>query len=137
MLLLPTAAFRTCSNRELHMLIEPAQAPAMLMGVFEWVSWDIVSFLAGLCADPKTTLATNALLSQIISLAYCVSSGLSTGVQTLVGNALGAGHTQRAIEVCRVGFGSGVVCMALQCVLLYFTRNQWAALFKVPDVPFQ
>lgn len=106
----------------------------MLMGVFEWVSWDIVSFLAGLCADPKTTLATNALLSQIISLAYCISSGLSTGVQTLVGNALGAGRTQRAIEVCRVGFGGGVLCMALQCVLLYFTRNQWAALFKVPSV---
>jgi len=46
--------------------------PAMLMGIFEWWSWDIVNFLAGLCPHPKSTLATNALLGSIISLPYCL-----------------------------------------------------------------
>ena len=58
--------------------------PALLMGIFEWWSWDIVNFLAGLCHehgqshDAKTSLATNALLGIIISLAYCIPIGYVT-----------------------------------------------------------
>ena len=106
--------------------------PAMLMGIFEWMSWDIVSFLAGLCHTPhtaQTSLATNALLGQIISLAYCVPLGLQTGVQTLVGNALGAQSPIGAKLVARVGSILGVLVMVIQAVALVVLRKQWALLF--------
>ena len=104
--------------------------PAMLMGIFEWWSWDIVNFLAGLCPDPKTTLATNALLGQIISLAYCLNIGVQQGTQTLVGNAVGAGDAKIARRSSIVGGSIGVIAMLCQCLGLYLFRDGWGRLFQ-------
>ena len=103
--------------------------PAMLMGIFEWWSWDAVNFLAGLCPEPQTALATNALLGNIISLAYCLPVGLQAGVQTLVGNALGANSPRGGLVCARIGGALALVSMCVQCVLLYTFRSVWAHLF--------
>jgi len=104
--------------------------PACAMGVFEWWSWDIVNYLAGLTRDPSQTLATNALLGQIISLAYCLSLGVQQGAQTLVGNAVGAGDVLCAKRATRVGFCLGAAAMLVQCAFLIVFRHSWASLFQ-------
>ena len=109
--------------------------PALLMGIFEWWSWDIVNFLSGLCHDatgqhdPQTSLATNALLGNIISLAYCLPIGLQTGTQTLVGNALGSQSPESAKGVARVGLAMGCLVMVAQAAALVALRGVWAHLF--------
>ena len=109
--------------------------PAMVMVIIEWWSWDIVNVLAGLCPDPKTTLAVNALLGNVISLAYCVPCGLQAGTQTLVGNALGGRAPDTARDAAVVGALLGVAAMALQAALLFAFRGAWASLFdSEPDV---
>ena len=104
--------------------------PALLMGIFEWWSWDIVNFLAGLCPEPKTALASNALLGQIISLAYCAPGGLQAGTQTLVGNALGAQAPRAARRAAHVGLALAAGVMGAQAVALFALRGRWAALFS-------
>jgi MATE family multidrug resistance protein len=107
--------------------------PALLMAICEWWSWDVVNFLAGVCRghghDAQTSLATNALLGTIISLAYCLPFGLQTGVTTLVGNALGAQSPREAKDVALVGFAMGVVAMAAQAGALLAARHTWAHFF--------
>ena len=107
--------------------------PAMLMGIFEWWSWDLVTFLAGLCPDPQTALAANALLGSAIMAAYALPIGLQAGVQTLVGNALSAMPRE-----ARLGAKSSVLaicCMVAQCSLLYTFRRFWASP-SVPSLPW-
>jgi MATE family multidrug resistance protein len=108
--------------------------PAMLMCIFEWWSWDIVNFLAGLCPDPETALATNAVLGNVVSLAYILPCGLQSGTQTLVGNALGARSPAAARVAARVGLWMGVGVMLLQAAALYLLRNAWANVFD-PSQP--
>lgn len=104
--------------------------PAMLMGIFEWWSWDLVTFLAGLCPDPQTALAANALLGSAIMAAYALPIGLQAGVQTLVGNALGAQSPREARLGAKVGGVLAICCMVAQCSLLYTFRRFWASLFR-------
>jgi len=104
--------------------------PALLMCIFEWWSWDIVNFLAGLCPDPHTTLATNALLGNIISLGYAIPSGLLAGTRTWVGNKLGSQRPKSAHHGARVGFVLGVVTTIVQASALFLFRNFWAHLFQ-------
>ena len=63
------------------------------MCICEWWSWDLVTFLAGLCdtatgarADPtKQVLAAQGLLTNVICITYCLAFAINRQA-TVVGN---------------------------------------------------
>ena len=77
----------------------------------------------------RCRLAANALLGQIIILAYAVPSGLQAGTATVVGNALGARSVRGARMASRVGLALGLVVMGVQAAALVASRRAWAGLF--------
>ena len=104
--------------------------PSLVMVIIEWWSWDCVNLLAGLVRDPRTALAANALLGNVISLAYCLPFGLQAGTRTLVGNALGAQKPEEAKRAASVGAVLGVGAMGGQALALYAGRRVWSTLFE-------
>lgn len=62
-------------------------------------------------------------------MADCIPYGVQTGVQTLVGNALGAQQPQSARLTARVGLLMAIVVMAAQAALLIVFRRAWTHLF--------
>lgn len=107
--------------------------PAFLMGVCEWWSWDLVTFLAGECKTatgaqhdkPADVLAAQGLLASVLSVAYCLAMGINQGTTTVVGNALGANDPRRAKRAALVGFLLSIVSMIIGCGVLVLLRDKW------------
>ena len=93
------------------------------MCICEWWSWDLVTFLAGLCdtatgarADPtKQVLAAQGLLTNVICITYCLAFAINRGTSTVVGNALGANDPAKARLTAHVGLALAVVAMVVGC----------------------
>ncbi|KAL1499420.1 hypothetical protein AB1Y20_011625 [Prymnesium parvum] len=114
--------------------------PACLMLLAEALSWDLVSFLAGLCASatggaphaPRTLLAAQGLLQAYVSTCYCVPTGIGRGATTVIGNAVGAGDARRAAAAARLAALLGLCSTAALVALLTLLRAPLVRLFGAP-----
>lgn len=114
--------------------------PACLMLLAETLSWDMVSFFAGLCHsaaggakfEPKAIVAAQGLLQAYIATSYCVPMGICRGVTTVIGNAVGAGDVVRASRASRFALISGGCSTALLVTLLTLLRDPIISAFGPP-----
>uniref|UniRef100_A0A672HLI9 Multidrug and toxin extrusion protein n=1 Tax=Salarias fasciatus TaxID=181472 RepID=A0A672HLI9_SALFA len=74
--------------------------PSLFMVWFEWWIWEIGSFLAGILGAED--LAAQHILVEIGSIGYMFPLGIQAAACVRVGNALGAGNTNRAKITCKV-----------------------------------
>ena len=115
--------------------------PAFLMGVCEWWSWDLVTFLAGECHTatgakpdkPTDVSAAQGLLASILAVSYALAIAVNGGGGTVVGNALGAGDAKRARNGAFAGFWMSVVSMLLGCGMLILLRDKWHFVFRAEE----
>ncbi|XP_034034267.1 multidrug and toxin extrusion protein 1 isoform X2 [Thalassophryne amazonica] len=74
--------------------------PSVFMICFEWWVWDIGGFLAGVLGE--VDLAAQHVLMEAGAIAYMLPLGIHAAACVRVGNALGAGDSDRAIVTCKV-----------------------------------
>lgn len=70
--------------------------PALALNFVEWVAWDVMSFLAGMCSQPTMELDAMTLVQNIYFWFYSVACVWQRGSSSAVGNAVGAGNTRDA-----------------------------------------
>ena len=115
-------------------------APACFMLLAEALSWDLVSFLAGLCdtatgagtEGPPAVLAAQGLLQSTIALCYCIPMGISRAGSTVIGNAVGAKDARRAAHAARLCLGLGIGTSAGLVAALTLFRGEVVALYGAP-----
>ncbi|TRY57289.1 hypothetical protein DNTS_008885 [Danionella cerebrum] len=93
--------------------------PSTLMVCFEWWIYEIGGFLAGMLGE--VDLAAQHVLLEIGSIAYMFPLGVHAAACVRVGNALGAGDTNRALITRFLAVFQGIV-MAL-------TRSELGKIF--------
>ena len=115
-------------------------APACFMLLAEALSWDLVSFLAGLCHtatgavpdSPKAVLAAQGLLQSTIALCYCVPFAILRAGGTVIGNAVGAGDAPRARRAARCCLLLGLASSAALVTAIVLLREPLVRLYGAP-----
>ncbi|XP_059511432.1 multidrug and toxin extrusion protein 1-like isoform X1 [Stegostoma tigrinum] len=90
--------------------------PSMLMICSEWWAYDIGTFLVGLISEVE--LGAQTIVLQFILVLYRIPLGFGMAATVYVGNALGAGNPQQAVNsakvaVCCTGFTSFIIAVVL------------------------
>ncbi|XP_078278363.1 multidrug and toxin extrusion protein 1-like [Rhinoraja longicauda] len=93
--------------------------PSMLMICFEWWSYEIGIFLAGLIDEVE--LGAQCVVYQILTAGYMLPLGYSVAASVHVGNALGARHPEKAknsasVALCCIGFCASLTCATLGAI---------------------
>ncbi|XP_062261536.1 multidrug and toxin extrusion protein 1 [Platichthys flesus] len=86
--------------------------PSVFMVCFEWWIWEIGTIVSGLLGE--TDLAAQHIMMEIGAITFMFPLGIQAATCVRVGNALGAGHTARAVITCKVA----LVLTGLLAVLL-------------------
>uniref|UniRef100_A0A3Q1JBB6 Multidrug and toxin extrusion protein n=1 Tax=Anabas testudineus TaxID=64144 RepID=A0A3Q1JBB6_ANATE len=81
--------------------------PSMLMVCFEWWVYEFGGFLAGMLSEEE--LAAQHVVIMVAFLTYMFPLGVQAATCTRVGNALGAGDTDRAILTSKLSLALAVV----------------------------
>uniref|UniRef100_A0A3B5ACH8 Multidrug and toxin extrusion protein n=1 Tax=Stegastes partitus TaxID=144197 RepID=A0A3B5ACH8_9TELE len=74
--------------------------PSALMICFEWWIWEVGGFLAGVLGEED--LAAQHIIAEVGAISYMFPFGIHAAACVRVGNALGAGDTERAKVTCKV-----------------------------------
>uniref|UniRef100_A0A671WRZ0 Multidrug and toxin extrusion protein n=1 Tax=Sparus aurata TaxID=8175 RepID=A0A671WRZ0_SPAAU len=74
--------------------------PSAVMTCLEWWIWEIGGFLAGILGE--VDLAAQHVMDEVGTIIYMFPLGIHAATCVRVGNALGAGNTNRAIVTCKV-----------------------------------
>ncbi|XP_060941418.1 multidrug and toxin extrusion protein 1 [Limanda limanda] len=90
--------------------------PSVFMICFEWWIWEIGSFLSGVLGE--VDLAAQHIILEIGTITYMFPLGIQTATCVRVGNALGAGHTARAVVTCKVALVLAGLLAVLQGIVL-------------------
>ena len=106
----------------------------------EALSWDIVTFLAGLTDsatgsdryETQAILAAQGVLQSTISLTYCVPQGVCRGASTVIGNAVGAGDVRRAARAAWMSVLCGFCATAVLVSALTIFRAPVVRAFGAP-----
>ncbi|KAL2096118.1 hypothetical protein ACEWY4_008266 [Coilia grayii] len=88
--------------------------PCMVMVSIEWWTFEISAFLAGLLSEVE--LGTQSVVYELSNIAFMFPYGFSIAGSVKVGNALGAGETERAkcsAKLAIVCAASVSVCIAI------------------------
>ncbi|XP_032901611.1 multidrug and toxin extrusion protein 1-like [Amblyraja radiata] len=93
--------------------------PSMLMLCFDWWSYEIGTFLAGLINEVE--LGAQCVVYQILTAVYMIALGYSVAASVHVGNALGARQPEKAknsarVALCCIGFCASVTSATLGAV---------------------
>ncbi|MGC9530599.1 MAG: MATE family efflux transporter [Candidatus Bipolaricaulaceae bacterium] len=89
----------------------------------------VLTGLIGRLPNPEVALAGYGIADRLLGLVFIVADGLSTGLSTMVGQALGAERFARARQVVRQGFGGLLIVLSAQAALLWALRRPLVALF--------
>ncbi|XP_067866728.1 multidrug and toxin extrusion protein 1-like [Heterodontus francisci] len=101
--------------------------PSMLMLCIEWWMFDIGTFLAGLINEVQ--LGAQSIIYQIINTVYMIAMGYGVAASVLVGNALGAGNPEQAVNSAKVAIYC-IGCISLvNAVIIGAIRNVVAYIF--------
>lgn len=114
--------------------------PACLMLLAEALSWDVVTFLAGLTHtatggeryEPTAILAAQGVLQSTITMTYCVPQAICRGASTVIGNAVGAGDEKRATHAARFTLIAGVLTTSLLVGGLTLLRERVVDAYGAP-----
>ncbi|XP_059511335.1 multidrug and toxin extrusion protein 1-like isoform X2 [Stegostoma tigrinum] len=90
--------------------------PSMAMTCIEWWTYQIGTFLVGLINEVQ--LGAHAIVYQTLTIAYMVPLGFGAAAGVVVGNALGAGNPQRAVNYVKVAmYCIGAFCLVNAAIL--------------------
>ncbi|KAI5620173.1 solute carrier family 47 (multidrug and toxin extrusion), member 1 isoform X1 [Silurus asotus] len=101
--------------------------PSTLMLCFEWWVYEIGGFLAGMLGE--VDLAAQHVLLELGSITYMFPLGVHAAACVRVGNALGAGDTQRALITSKVALLISGVLAVLQGIVLGSTKSVIGLIF--------
>ena len=101
--------------------------PGMLMLLSEWWSYEILSIFAGLLGTPE--VAAQTIILSTAALAYMVPLGTGIATASLVGNALGAGKKQIAIEITHLAFQVIIFLEIFFGILIWLFGSYFVELF--------
>jgi len=88
----------------------------------------------GRLPDAEAALAGYGIADRILGILFIVTDGLSTGLTTMVGQALGARLMARAQELVRKGMAALIAILTGEAFLLWLARGALVALF-IPGRP--
>nr|XP_043898173.1 multidrug and toxin extrusion protein 1-like isoform X1 [Solea senegalensis]XP_043898175.1 multidrug and toxin extrusion protein 1-like isoform X1 [Solea senegalensis] len=114
--------------------------PSMLMFCLEWWLYEIAGFLAGVVSEVE--LGAQSVVYQLAAVVYMFPMGFSVAASVRVGNALGAGNTERAKLASRVSVAGACVvsCVIGMClglskdVIGYIFTTEKDIIQRVADV---
>ncbi|XP_056910643.1 multidrug and toxin extrusion protein 1-like isoform X2 [Takifugu flavidus] len=95
--------------------------PSMLMHCLEWWLYEIAGFLAGIISEVE--LAAQSVMYELAATAYVIPIGFSVAASVRVGNALGAGNTERAKLSSKVSLIFTLAASCLVAVCLFATKD--------------
>ncbi|XP_004868860.1 multidrug and toxin extrusion protein 2-like [Heterocephalus glaber] len=101
--------------------------PSMFMVCIEWWTFEIGTFLAGL--TNVTELGAQAIIYELVSMAYMVPLGFGVAASIRVGNALGAGDAEQARCSCTTVLLCASMCALAVGVLLTALKDVVAYIF--------
>ncbi|XP_066552381.1 multidrug and toxin extrusion protein 1-like [Amia ocellicauda] len=107
--------------------------PSMLMLCLEWWAFELGEFLSGMVSEVE--LGSHSAFHQLINIAYMFPLGFSVAVSVRVGNALGAGNTEKAKLSAKIGIASAVLLSAFVAAIIGGTKDVIAYVFTDdPDI---
>ena len=98
------------------------------------VGFALMMKLIGGLDNGKFALAGYGAADRIFSLLFIATQGMSIGLTTMVGQALGAKLKTRARELMRKGVGALFAILIVETILLYFLRTPLVRIF-IPNDP--
>ncbi|KAM9801683.1 multidrug and toxin extrusion protein 1-like [Neosynchiropus ocellatus] len=101
--------------------------PSTLMRSFEWWVYEIGGFFAGMLGGDE--LAAQHVALMVAYVVYMIPYAIQAATCARVGNALGAGDTQRAILTCKMSFGLSCHLTVIEGIILFGTRSVIAYIF--------
>uniref|UniRef100_A0A3P8U295 Multidrug and toxin extrusion protein n=1 Tax=Amphiprion percula TaxID=161767 RepID=A0A3P8U295_AMPPE len=95
--------------------------PSAFMICFEWWIWEVGGFLAGLLGE--VDLAAQHIMVEIGAITYMFPLGVHAAACVRVGNALGAGDTERVKVTCKVALALSGVLAVFQGIVLAGSKS--------------
>jgi putative MATE family efflux protein len=89
----------------------------------------VMTGVIGRLPNAEAALAGYGIADRILGILFIITDGLSTGLTTMVGQALGAGLLPRARELVRKGLVVLVLILTGEAALLWLLRHPLVALF--------
>ncbi|HEC63377.1 MAG TPA: MATE family efflux transporter, partial [Candidatus Acetothermia bacterium] len=89
----------------------------------------VMTGVIGRLPNAEAALAGYGIADRILGILFIITDGLSTGLTTMVGQALGAGLMTRARELVRKGLGVLVLILSGEATLLWLLRYPLVGLF--------
>jgi len=103
----------------------PAGAGSMLVAL----GFVLLMGLIGSLDNGKYALAGYGAADRLFGLLFIATNGLGVGLTTMIGQALGAGLTDRARDLMRKGVRALFVVLILETVVIYVARTPLVAFF--------
>ncbi|KAG9351616.1 hypothetical protein JZ751_022867, partial [Albula glossodonta] len=101
--------------------------PSMLMLCLEWWTYEIGGFLAGLISEAE--LGAQSVIYQLGVIAYMCPLGFGVAASVRVGNALGAGNTDKAKLSSKVSIVCAVLISVFFSIFIGCLKNQIGYIF--------
>ncbi|XP_036974786.1 multidrug and toxin extrusion protein 1 [Acanthopagrus latus] len=95
--------------------------PSAFMTCLEWWIWETGGFLAGILGE--VDLAAQHVMNEVGTIIYMFPLGIHAATCVRVGNALGAGNTNRAILTCKVALVLSGVLGIVQGIAVGSTKS--------------
>ncbi|XP_060703744.1 multidrug and toxin extrusion protein 1-like [Hemiscyllium ocellatum] len=90
--------------------------PSMLMLCIEWWSYEVGAFLAGIIDEVE--LGAQCVVYQILVAVYMIPLGYGVAAAVCVGNALGAGNPEKAINITKATLWcTGILALVISVIL--------------------
>jgi putative MATE family efflux protein len=89
----------------------------------------IVTAVIGRLENAEVALAGYGIGDRVLGILFIATDGLSVGLTTMVGQALGAGRLDRARELVRKGLLALLIILVVEAALLWLLRNPLVGLF--------
>ncbi|XP_048009363.1 multidrug and toxin extrusion protein 1 [Megalobrama amblycephala] len=105
--------------------------PSTLMLCFEWWIYEIGSFLAGMLGEAD--LAAQHVLLEVGTITYMFPLGVHAAACVRVGNALGAGDTNRALITSKVTLMISGVLAILQGIVMGSSKSVVGYIFTTDE----
>ncbi|XP_055035507.2 multidrug and toxin extrusion protein 1 [Misgurnus anguillicaudatus] len=105
--------------------------PSMLMLCVEWWTYEIGGFLSGLISEAE--LGAQSIIYQVSTIAYMFPLGFAVAASVRVGNALGAGNTDRAKLSAKVSLGCGLLVSCVVSAIIGSSKNIIAYIFTTEE----
>ncbi|XP_039549706.1 multidrug and toxin extrusion protein 1-like [Pimephales promelas] len=105
--------------------------PSMLMLCVKWWTYEIGGFLAGLISEAE--LGAQSIVYEVATIAYMFPLGFAVAASVRVGNALGAGNTEKAKLSAKVSLFCGLLVSCVVAAILGSTKDVIGYIFTTEE----